>query len=76
MHCWQAGEDWIVDVNIHVYFLLQVFRDYEAFEQLQKDMLETFQQLKLPNLPRKYHLFMKDADIEERQIAFDCLLKV
>ena len=54
----------------------QVLRDFEAFENLQKDMLETFPKLKLPSLPRKYHLFLSDADVEERQISFDCLLKV
>ncbi|CAI8042055.1 hypothetical protein GBAR_LOCUS23357 [Geodia barretti] len=54
----------------------QVLRDYEAFENLQKDVLQSFPNLKLPSLPRKYHLFTSDTDIEERQIAFDCLLKV
>jgi hypothetical protein len=53
-----------------------VLRDYEAFENLQKDMLQTVPNLKLPSLPRKYHLFTSDTDIEERQMAFDCLLKV
>ena len=56
--------------------VLQAPREYEAFEQLQKDLLEGFPQLKLPSLPRKFHLFLKDTDIEERQIAFDCLMKV
>ena len=53
---------------------LQVPRDYEAFETLQKELLENFTELKLPALPRKYHIFMSDSDIEERQISFDCLL--
>lgn len=53
---------------------LQVPRDYEAFETLQKELLENFSSLKLPALPRKYHIFMSESDIEERQISFDCLL--
>ena len=69
-----------IDINGKTKFcfcgLQQVLKDYEAFERLQKEMLESFPHLKLPNLPRKYHFFMSDADIEERQIAFDCLLKV
>ena len=52
----------------------QVPRDYDAFEKLQKDLLEQFPELKLPSLPRKYHLFMTEADVDERQISFDCLL--
>jgi len=55
---------------------MQVPRDFEAFEKLQKQMVETFPELKLPALPRKFHLFLDVADIEERQFAFDCLLKV
>ena len=39
-------------------------------------MMEAFTDLKLPSLPRKFHLFMTDTDVEERQFAFDCLLKV
>lgn len=39
-------------------------------------MQERFPELKLPSLPRKFHIFMKDSDVDERQIAFDCLLKV
>ncbi len=51
-------------------------RDYEAFEKLQKDIIQQFPELKLPSLPRKFHLFVDIGDIEERQIAFDCLMKV
>lgn len=51
-------------------------KDYEAFEKLQKDIIQKFPVLKLPSLPRKFHLFVDIRDIEERQIAFDCLLKV
>ena len=32
--------------------------------------------LQLPSLPRKFHVFFDDSDVEERQIAFDCLVKV
>ncbi len=51
-------------------------KDYEAFEKLQKDIIQMFPELKLPPMPRKFHLFVDVDDIEERQIAFDCLLKV
>ena len=54
----------------------QVMKDYEAFEKLQKDITQMFPDLKLPALPRKFHLFIDSGDIEERQVAFDCLLKV
>lgn len=53
-----------------------VLKDYEAFEKLQKDITQMFPELKLPPLPRKFHLFTDTSDIEERQVAFDCLLKV
>ena len=39
-------------------------------------MTQDFPNLKLPTLPRKFHLFVNDTDIEERQVAFDCLVKV
>ena len=55
---------------------LQVPRDYAAFENLQKELLESFPELKLPDLPRKFHLFVNQGDIDERQVAFDCLMKV
>ena len=58
------------------YNVLQVPRDYAAFEKLQKDLIDSFPELKLPDLPRKFHLFMNQSDIEDRQVAFDCLLKV
>ena len=51
-------------------------RDYARFEQLQKEILEAYPEFKLPSLPRKFHLFVSVSDIEERQVAFDCLLKV
>ncbi|XP_064383148.1 HCLS1-binding protein 3-like [Halichondria panicea] len=57
-----------------VQFMVQ--KDYEAFEKLQKDIIQMFPELKLPPMPRKFHLFVDIDDIEERQIAFDCLLKV
>ena len=50
-------------------------RDYEAFEILQKELVEECL-MKLPELPRKFHVFMTDDDIHERQVSFDCLLKV
>ena len=55
---------------------LQVRRDYAAFEKLQKDLLDAFPELKLPDLPRKFHLFVNQSDVDERQVAFDCLMKV
>ena len=57
-------------------FFPQVLRDYDAFEKLQNDILQQFPSLKLPNLPRKFHLFVSPSDIEERQMSFDCLLTV
>lgn len=51
-------------------------RDYAAFEKLQKDVLLAFPDLQLPGFPRKYHVFFDDNDVEERQVAFDCLVKV
>ena len=56
--------------------LLQVRRDYAAFEKFQQDILLAFPELKLPSLPRKFHLFMSETDIEERMVSFDCLVKV
>lgn len=50
-------------------------RDYDAFEILQKELVEELQ-MKLPDLPRKFHVFITDDDIHERQVSFDCLLKV
>ena len=58
----------------HLY--LQVPKDYAAFEKLQKDLVDTFPELSLPDLPRKFHLFMTASDVEDRQVAFDCLVKV
>lgn len=55
---------------------IQVPRDYAAFEKLQKDVLEAYPNLQLPGLPRKFHVFFDDSDVEERQVAFDCLVKV
>lgn len=55
---------------------LQVPRDYAAFENLQKELMEAFPELKLPDLPRKFHLFVNQSDVDERQVAFDCLMKV
>lgn len=55
---------------------IQVPRDYAAFEKLQKDVLEAFPDIQLPSLPRKFHVFFDDSDVEERQVAFDCLVKV
>ncbi len=54
----------------------KVPRDYNAFEKFQRDVLDAFPELKLPDLPRKFHLFVNQSDIEERQVAFDCLMKV
>lgn len=50
-------------------------RDFDAFEMLQKELIEECQ-MKLPDLPRKFHVFMTDDDVHERQVSFDCLLKV
>lgn len=50
-------------------------RDYDAFEILQKELVDECH-IKLPDLPRKFHVFMSDDDIQERQVSFDCLLKV
>ena len=52
----------------------QVPRDYAAFEKLQKELLEQFPSLKLPDLPRKLVLFMSDEDLEDRRVSFDCLM--
>ena len=38
--------------------------------------MQQFPSLKLPSLPRKYHLFLSQSDIDERQMCFDCLLTV
>jgi len=54
----------------------QVPRDFSAFEKLQKDILLAFPQLKLPNLPRKFLMFVGEADIEERMVSFDCIVKI
>ena len=62
--------------SVTLVYFQQVMKDYEAFEKLQKDITQMFQELKLPALPRKFHLFIDSNDIEERQVAFDCLLKV
>ena len=56
--------------------LFQVPRDYAAFEKLQNDILSAFPDLQLPSLPRKFHVFFDKADVEERLVAFDCLVKV
>lgn len=55
---------------------MQVRRDYAAFEKFQRDILEAFPELKLPSLPRKYHVFISEADLEERMVSFDCVMKV
>ena len=66
--------------NYSIQFLrklpLQVPRDYAAFERLQKDLTDAFPECHLPDLPRKFHLFMNESDVEDRQVAFDCLVKV
>lgn len=54
----------------------QVRRDYSAFEKFQRDLLVAFPELKLPALPRKFHVFMNETDIEERMVCFDCVMKV
>lgn len=53
----------------------QVQRDYEAFEKLQKELIQQYPELKLP-MPRKYYLFMSEEDLEDRRVSFDCLLTV
>ena len=63
-------------IDLHLLILLQVPRDYAAFEKLQKDVLQQFPDLKLPELPRKYVLFMSEEDVEDRQVSFDCLMTV
>lgn len=70
---------WLLTGTILCVFLLwliQVLRDYDAFEKLQNEIIRQFSDLKLPSLPRKFHLFLSDSDIEERQISFDCLMTV
>ena len=56
--------------------LEQVPRDYAAFEKLQKGLMASYPELKFPSLPRKFHVFMDDSDIEERQFSFDCIVQV
>ena len=63
-------------IDLHLLILLQVPRDYAAFEKLQKDILQQFPDLKLPDLPRKYVLFMSEEDVDDRQVSFDCLMTV
>ena len=58
------------------FFFPQVLRDYDAFEKLQNEVEQQFPSLKLPSLPRKFHIFMSQSDIDERQMSFDCLLTV
>ncbi len=36
----------------------------------------TFPELKLPNLPRKFLMFVDESDIEERMVSFDCIMKI
>lgn len=57
-------------------FVSQVPRDYAAFEKLQQEILASFPELKLPPLPRKFHLFMSESDIDERMVSFDCIMKL
>ena len=65
----------IIIISLH-HIYVQVPKDYAAFEKLQKDLVDTFPELSLPDLPRKFHLFMTTSDVEDRQVAFDCLIKV
>lgn len=57
-----------------VHFMVR--RDYAAFEKFQRDIMVAFPELKLPSLPRKYHVFMSETDLEERMVSFDCVMKV
>ena len=57
-------------------WLSQVPRDYAAFEKLQRDILTSFPEMKLPAFPRKFHVFMSESDIEERMVSFDCIVKL
>lgn len=56
--------------------MVQVPRDYSAFEKLQREMLVDFPELKLPSFPRKFHVFMDETDIDERMVSFDCIVKI
>ncbi len=56
-------------------FRFQVQRDYEAFEKLQKDLIQQFPNLKIP-MPRKYYMFINEEDLEDRRVSFDCFLAV
>ena len=55
--------------------MLKVLRDYDAFEKLQKEVVQQYPELKLP-MPRKYFIFMSEEDLEDRRVSFDCLLTV